>query len=272
MNKPAVMGGFFCGKNMEKREKLKSSESGEFISRKMIIKIGTSSITKDGSPLNLTFMDDIARQVSILFKAGVKVAIISSGAVDSGRKVVPKRKGMVSKQAAAMYGQPKLIYAWIDAFERYGIPAAEVLLTKRDLKKSKAPFLEGMKYGIPIGNENDVVNNEELKKLLVYGDNDKLASRVARKLVEADTLLFLTDTDGVFDSSGNVVRELDKSGRERVLFDGKSMKGSGGMETKVKAGHKAARKGIRTVIANAYEEDVVIKVARGEKLGTTLVA
>lgn len=250
---------------------IKDIEPERFVSRRMVIKIGTSSITKDGSPLNLAFMDDIARQVSVLFKAGVKVAIISSGAVDSGRKVVPKRKGMVSKQTAAMYGQPKLIYAWIEELERYGISAAEVLLTKRALKKSKAPFLEGMKYGIPIGNENDVVNNKELKKLLVYGDNDKLASRVARKLVKADTLLLLTDTDGVLDRKGNVIHTLDKSGRKRVLFDGKSMKGSGGMETKVKAGHKAARKGIRTVIANAYETDVVLKVARGDKIGTRLV-
>lgn len=266
------MGGFFMAKSEKIGKDMTGIESDRFVSRRMIIKIGTSSITKDGSPLNLAFMDDIARQASILRKAGVKVAIVSSGAVDSGKEDVQRRKGIVSKQAAAMFGQSKLMNAWIEAFSRYGINVAQLLLTKQTLKKSKAPLLDTMKSGVTIINENDAVNNEELKSLLVFGDNDNLASRVARKLAKADTLLFLTDTDGVFDRKGNIVHALDKSGREKVLFDGKSIKGSGGMETKVKAGHKAAKKGIRTIIANAYETDVVLRVAGGEKMGTRLVA
>lgn len=247
-------------------------ESGAFVSRRMVIKIGSSSITQGGNPLNLECMYTIAKQVAVLFYAGVEVVIVSSGAVESGKRIINTNGDMVHKQTAAMYGQNKLMNGWDSAFARYNIPVAGLLLTKQTLKKSKAPLIDAMKSGITIINENDAVNNEELKKLLILGDNDKLASRVARKLIHADTLLLLTDTDGVLDIDGNIVADLDKSGKERILYVAKKEKKNNGMESKVKAGFKAAKKGIRVVIANAREEDVILNAARGKRVGTSLVA
>lgn len=268
---PPTKGGFFVAKNMEITKYIESKELERFITKRMVIKIGSSSITKNGSPLNLTIMDDIARQTSILFHSGVEVVIVSSGSVASGRKVIPVNGDLTDKQVAAMYGQGELTYRWKEAFERHSIHAAELLLTKRDLKNSTGPLLRAMQFGVVIINENDAVNNEELKELVILGDNDKLASRVARIPARADTLLILTDTSGVLDTNGNTIHVLDKGGKENVLFYGKSLAGTGGMESKVKAGFKAAKQGIKTIIANAYEDDVVLKAARGEVVGTRLV-
>lgn len=261
----------FVAKNMEKLKNTNNYKQEKFISRRMVIKIGSSSITKDGNPLNLKFMDSIARQSATMFHSGVEVVIVSSGAVESGRQVVPANGDMTDKQVAAMYGQGELIYRWKEAFARYSIHAAELLLTKRDLKNSTGPLLRAMQFGVVIINENDAVNNEELKELIILGDNDKLASRVARIPARADTLLLLTDTAGVLDGRGNTIHLLDKTGREKVLFYGKSKVGSGGMQSKVKAGFKAAKQGVRTVIASAYEDDVILKVAREENVGTKLI-
>lgn len=256
---------------MEKTKYIGSKEAG-FITKRMVIKIGSSSITKNGGPLNLKFIDNIAGQCSTLFNSGIGVVIVSSGAVEAGKRVVPVGNSMEGKQVAAMYGQGELNHKWKDAFQRYSVHAAELLLTKRDLKNATGPLLLSMQFGVTIINENDAVNNEELKKLVLLGDNDKLASRVARIPAKADTLLLLTDTDGVLDADGNTIDYLDKSGRERVLYYGKSKAGTGGMQSKVKAGFKAAKQGVRTIIANAYEDDVVLKVARGEQVGTKLIS
>lgn len=257
-------------KSMETLRYIDNQEQESFVARRMVVKIGSSSITRDGSPLNLDFMDSVARQASTLFYAGTEVVIVSSGSVESGRQVVSVNGDMIDKQVAAMYGQGELTYRWKEAFAKYQVDAAELLLTKRDLKKSTGPLLRAMQYGVVIINENDAVNNEELKKLVLLGDNDKLASRVARVSARADTLLLLTDTDGVLDSSGNTIHTLGENEKENVLFFGKSNVGTGGMESKVKAGFKAAREGVRTIIASAYEQDVILKAARGEQIGTRL--
>lgn len=255
---------------MERQRYIDNREQENFITRRMVVKIGSSSITRDGSPLNLDFMDSIARQVSTLYYSGTEVVIVSSGSVESGRQVVSVNGDITDKQVAAMYGQGELTYRWKEAFAKYQVAAAELLLTKRDLKKSTGPLLRAMQHGVVIINENDAVNNEELKKLVLLGDNDKLASRVARVSARADSLVLLTDTDGVLDSFGSTIHVLSESDTENVLFFGKSHIGTGGMESKVKAGFKAARQGVRTIIASAYEQDVILKVARGEKVGTRL--
>ena len=125
-----------------------------------------------------------------------------------------------------------------------------------------------MKHGIQIINANDATNDVEMKAFLKSADNDKLAGHVA-KFVKADTLLLLTDTDGVIDSNGNVIQEM-KQGTEVSLL-GKSGVGTGGMISKVDVAFDCTRAGIRTVIANASEKDVILNLAQGKKTGTLFV-
>ena len=140
-------------KSMETLRYIDNQEQESFVARRMVVKIGSSSITRDGSPLNLDFMDSVARQASTLFYAGTEVVIVSSGSVESGRQVVSVNGDMIDKQVAAMYGQGELTYRWKEAFAKYQVDAAELLLTKRDLKKSTGPLLRAMQYGVVIINE-----------------------------------------------------------------------------------------------------------------------
>lgn len=242
-------------------------ESEQFITKRMIVKIGSASLTRDGNPLNIKLIEDVANQTAALFESGVEVAIVSSGSVASGKEILKNTKDdVINDQIAAIYGQSYLMDKWRKAFSIHEIPVGQVLFSEDDLGRPNTPILLGMKHGIQIINANDAVNDFEMKEYFLSSDNDKLSGHIA-KFVNADTLLLLTDVNGVINSDGEVVSEM-YPGIEVSLL-GKSGVGTGGMNSKVNVGFDCSKNNIRTVIANARQREVILKAARGEKIGTT---
>lgn len=250
-----------------------SVEGEQFATRRIVIKIGTTTITGGGDRPDLEFMSDIARQASELFSDGVNVAIVSSGAVASGRREDFQRSDTIDKQVEAVYGQPRLMSKWIQAFESYGIEdVGQVLLTDADLQKSsknaKKVLTRAFERGIVVINCNDAVTDEEMRKVERSVDNDKLASDVA-KLIDADTVLILTDVDGVLDR-GELIPIVDRlEDIEELMHNGGT--GTGGARSKWAEAKDLARGGKRSVIANGRGKDTILKVARGEHVGTRFI-
>lgn len=254
---------------MKKIIKKQRIEIKQFVSKRMVIKIGSSSLTHDGNPLNIELIEKLADQVATLYKSGVEVVIVSSGAVASGKEILETTNDdLINDQIAAIYGQNYLMDAWSKAFAKHKIPVGQVLFSEDDLNKPNTPIVLGMKHGIQIINANDAVNDSEMREYFLSSDNDKLSGHIA-KFVNADTLLLLTDVKGVIDSNGDVISEM-YPGIEVSLL-GKSSVGTGGMNSKVNVGFDCSKSNIRTVIAGANQEDIILKVARGEQIGTSFV-
>jgi glutamate 5-kinase len=232
--------------------------------KRIVIKIGSSSITKNGS-LNMRVMHSIASQVSLLFKLGVKIVIVSSGAVACGRKILNTNRKM-SSQVAAIYGQNLLLNTWSKVFEKYSVHVGQVLISESDLKSSSTPLVMGLKHGIQIINANDAVNDEEMKAFYLSSDNDKLSGHIA-EFIGATMLILLTNVDGVLGSDGKVITKLERD--SQLLFGKKSSVGTGGMSSKVNVGYDSTKKGIKTIIANANRKDVILQVVTGSNIGTT---
>ncbi len=233
--------------------------------KRIVIKIGSSSITKNGT-LDKRVINSMAKQVALLFRLGVEIVIVSSGAVACGRNILSLRKTKSSSQIAAIYGQNLLLNAWSQAFDKYNMQIGQVLISEADLKSSSTPLIKGLKHGIQIINANDAVNDEEMKAYFLSSDNDKLSVHIAR-FIQADTLILLTNVDGVLDTNGKVISKLTKN--SKLLFGEKSSTGTGGMSSKVNVGFESAREGIQTFIANANTKDIILKILMGKQIGTT---
>lgn len=247
-------------------------ETEKFQTARMVVKIGSSTITEGGTteqPLNLGLIDNIARQCSILHKDGVEIAVVSSGAVASGKNLLRiDEHTLRDRQVEAIFGQPALIHAWVEAFRRYDVKAGQMLLTENDLKTSPEALEKALEEGVVIINANDAVSFQEMRQLLVSADNDKLASFVARA-VGADTVLILTDVDGVKDTNGCVIADgslID----EHVVFDSKSKDGTGGMKSKVGVLQELAQfQKIRGIITSP-RDNIILDVARGAATDCTI--
>lgn len=252
-------------------ERLENHEQEKFVIQRMVVKIGSSTIIEGGTyeqPLNLDLITSIANQCSILFKAGVEVAIVSSGAVASGKSLLEIDEQSVSdRQIEAIFGQPALIHAWIEAFRRFGIIAGQILLTENDLKTPPETLKKALKKGVVVINANDAINSQEMEQFLVSADNDKLAGFVA-KAIGADTLLILTDVDGVKDGNGCVIEDGMEI-NETIVFVNKSKPGTGGMASKVMVLQELAKLQIKGVIASPGEK-IVLDAARGTLSGCTV--
>lgn len=237
--------------------------------KRLVVKIGSSTITNGGADLDKIFIVDIARQIAIVRRDfHYQVAVVSSGAIASGRILVPELgQNMTDTQVAAMYGQQELVYAWSDAFRGFNIRTGQGLYVDEDLDQVNSPLIRALQFGVAIINANDAVNDQEIRQLSVAADNDRLAGFVA-KAIAADTIVFLTDVDGVLDKNGTRLPFVDRLEDIEDLISGKSNVGTGGMWSKVCEAKEAARTGIKTVIANAREEDIILKIVRGENAGT----
>jgi len=248
--------------------------------RRIIVKIGSSVLTRDGQLQSRVF-GDISRQVSELFDAGREVAIVSSGAIAIGAKELgwnDSDRSIPEKQAAAAIGQIGLVEHYRRRFARRGRRVAQVLVTRSGLTdrerfiNARHTLLELLRIGaVPIINENDTVATEEIR----FGDNDNLSATVAN-LIGADMLIILTDVDGlyqkppdegprskIFDVVERVTPEI-----ESAAAGSTSAFGRGGMTTKLEAAQAAARCGSTTVLCNGRKRDVLLKVAAGESVGT----
>jgi glutamate 5-kinase len=248
--------------------------------RRIVVKIGSSVLTRDGVLQSRVF-GDISRQVSELFDAGREIAIVSSGAIAIGAKELGWNDGdrsIPEKQAAAAVGQIGLIEHYRRRFARRGRRVGQILVTRSGLAdrerfiNARHTLLELLRIGVvPIINENDTVATEEIR----FGDNDNLSATVAN-LIGADMLVILTDVDGLYQQPPGTVpnpKLFDVIDRvtpeiENAAGGSTSAFGRGGMTTKLEAAQSAARCGSTTVLCNGRKRDVLLRVAAGESVGT----
>jgi glutamate 5-kinase len=253
--------------------------------RRIVVKVGSSLVTNEGRGLDERAIGEWCRQLAALAGEGREVIMVSSGAIAEGMK----RLGWTSRphelnelQAAAAVGQMGLAQMYETKLREQGLGSAQVLLTHADLAdrerylnaRSTLLTLLGLRV-LPVINENDTVVNDEIK----FGDNDTLGALVAN-LVEADLLVILTDQKGLYsadprkDPAAQFIHEARAGdpALERMAGGAGSSIGKGGMITKVLAAGRAARSGASTVIAWGREPDCLLRIARGEIIGTLLVA
>ena len=235
--------------------------------RRIIVKLGSSLLVDPSGRFSHASVAKVARDVDWLTRAGHEVFIVSSGAVSIGchRLGIDRERARLDElQAAAATGQARLVQAWQEALSVYDLLAAQVLLTPEDTEhrrrflNAKGTLLKLMESRvIPVINENDTVATDELR----YGDNDRLAARVAQ-MVMADGLVLLSDVDGLFatdprtDSNAELIASV-RSITDDVMAmagDAGSRFGTGGMTTKLQAARIARRAGCVTVIANGHRE------------------
>ena len=249
---------------------------------RLVVKVGSALLTDNGLGLRKESMQQWIRQMVELKKRGYDVVIVSSGAIAEGiTRLGWKRRphAIHELQAAAAIGQMGLIQAYESGFQQYGIHTAQILLTHEDITErqrylnARSSLRTLIKLGVvPVINENDTVSTDEIR----FGDNDTLAGLVAN-LIEADLLIILTDQEGLFDKDPDVHVDASLIPRgnagDKALekYAGKTGKlGRGGMLTKIRAARMAAKSGTSTIIANGKTEDILIRIADGNAIGTLL--
>ncbi|HXE50536.1 MAG TPA: glutamate 5-kinase [Ramlibacter sp.] len=253
--------------------------------RRIVVKIGSTLVTNEGRGLDAAAIGEWCRQLAALAKDGREVIMVSSGAIAEGMKRLgwSVRPHQIHElQAAAAVGQMGLAQVYESKLRENGMASAQVLLTHADLVdrerylNARSTLLTLLQlHVVPVINENDTVVNDEIK----FGDNDTLGALVAN-LVEADALVILTDQKGLYsadprkDSSAQFVQEgrAGDAALELMAGGAGSSLGKGGMITKILAAKRAAGSGASTVIAWGREPDCLLRLARGEAIGTLLVA
>ena len=250
---------------------------------RIVVKLGTSTLTAGTTQLSLPRMVDLVRQIAQLQAAGCEVILVSSGAIAAGRERLNNpqlSKDIPAKQMLAAVGQPRLMALYEQLFALYGAIVAQVLLTRSDLSDRRS-YLNARntltallaQRVIPIVNENDTVATEEIR----VGDNDNLSALVSN-LVDAELLLLLTDQPGLFtadprqDHEAQLVTSVSDSVIPNTLWQaaGGSANGlgTGGMVTKLQAADLARRSGATVIIARGSDADIINRLADGEKVGT----
>lgn len=254
-------------------------------SKRIVVKVGTSTILYSNGKININRIELLARELSDLRNQGKDVVLVSSGAIGAGvvRMGLDKRPSEVrKKQALAAVGQELLIHLYDKFFAEYGQITGQVLLTKENSVQhhqythSRNALLTMLEMGIiPIINENDAVAIDELK----IGDNDTLSAMVA-SLVDADLLIVLSDIDGVYtanpqtDPAAKIISEISEITPqvERMAGGAGSSMGTGGMATKIEAAKIATASGVTMVIASGSERGVIRSIIEGEEVGTVFPA
>lgn len=243
--------------------------------KRIVIKIGSNLIAESARVRN-SWLSAMAEDIAALHAAGKEIILVSSGAVALGRPQVglgSERLSLEEKQAAAAAGQPLLIQAWQQAFSKHDIHVAQLLLTLEDSERrrrylnARATFTTLLAHKlIPIVNENDSVATAELK----FGDNDRLAARVA-VMLSADVLVLFSDIDGLYDKNPSkhkdanhipVVKELTPA----ILAMGEgptSTLSNGGMKTKLDAAQIVTASGCHMVIAQGTEKGALGALQEG---------
>ena len=255
---------------------------GKYLSnlKLVVVKVGTSTLTSKTSSMDKSAIKSISKQVCELRDKGIKVVLVSSGAIGAGMHLLglkSRPKTLEHLQAAAAIGQAQLMKAYDEYFKDHGRKVAQVLLTRDDLEEKKRytsvknTIHTILEYGaVPIVNENDTVSVDEIK----FGDNDTLASLVA-KLLGADLLIILSDVNGLYRHMEekeviDIVEEID-GGIEKLACGTDKETCVGGMSTKIKAAKTVTEAGIPMVIANGKAEEILTKVVNKEKVGTIFV-
>ena len=253
--------------------------------QRVIVKVGSSLVTNEGRGLDHSAIAKWADQIAHLRRMGKQVVLVSSGAVAEGmlRLGFERRPVAIHEmQACAAVGQMGLAQIYETSFRAHGLRTAQVLLTHADLAdrerylNARSTLFTLLELGVvPVINENDTVVTDEIK----FGDNDTLGALVAN-LIEADALIILTDQRGLYTSDprkntdATFVHEANAGdpALEAMAGGAGSGIGSGGMLTKILAARRAASSGAHTVIAWGREDQVLVRLAEGEAIGTQLTA
>lgn len=257
-------------------------------SKRVVVKVGTSTLTYENGGVNFRRIDKLAQVLSDLHNSGKDVILVSSGAIGVGVGLMGFKSRPDEtryKQALAAIGQCELMNLYSKFFEEYGQTVGQILLTrdviengdtKRNITNTIETLLE-MKV-IPIVNENDTVATDELVGTNI-GDNDTLSAVVAG-ITEADTLVFLTDIDGLYDADPRKNPEAKRipmvegvTEEIKNLAGGSgSSRGTGGMITKVMAAELANHYGIDVIVCSGENPSVLYKLFEGENVGTIFMA
>lgn len=244
----------------------------------VVAKIGTSSVTDDQGEIAHHAIAKLSTEVAALRSAGHDVVVVSSGAIGAGLPALGlggdrRPRDAVTLQAVAAVGQPRLMDVYGAELARHGLVAGQVLIApldfmeRRQYLQARGTLARLLELGVvPVVNENDAIADDEIR----FGDNDRLAALVAH-LVGADLLTLLTDTAGLLtadprlDSSASLIEEIVVVDQQLEALAGGpgTVRGSGGMASKLAAAKIAAWSGVRTVIAAAARPDVLVDAVDG---------
>jgi len=259
-------------------------------SKRIVVKVGTSTLTYDNGKINFPRIDKLAMVLSDLENTGHEVVLVTSGAIGVGVSKLnlgERPKTIREKQAVAAVGQCELMHIYSKFFSEYGHTVAQILLT-RDVvedelrKKNVVNTFETLleKGIIPIVNENDTVSTFEIRigQKDTFSENDTLSAIVA-KLIKADLLIILSDIDGFYSSDPRVdhnskligVVEKITSDIEQCAGGAGTKRGTGGMATKIMAAKIATEAGVNMVIINGNNPQIIMNVLKGEDVGTLFV-
>ncbi|NLD18140.1 MAG: glutamate 5-kinase [Tissierellia bacterium] len=248
--------------------------------KRIVIKVGSSSITHEGGEVNLERIWDLAWEISNLKNQGIDVVLVSSGAIAAGAKrmgFTERPKDISGKQAAASVGQVALMQTYSRAFSEFNYAVGQILVTKHIItdpvmnENARNTFNELIELNVvPIVNENDTISTYEIQ----FGDNDTLSALVS-VAIEADLLILLSDVDGFYDRNPSdpeaiMMKEIctiDDEVRSCAGGAGTSV-GTGGMVTKLNAASICMEQGIDMVLANSKDLKVLRSIVKGEDVGT----
>ncbi|MBI4431889.1 MAG: glutamate 5-kinase [Candidatus Omnitrophica bacterium] len=244
--------------------------------RSMVIKIGTSVLTREGR-FDRTIIGNLSKEVAVFLKTGARVCIVTSGAIGAGMtllKLKSRPSSMQGLQAAAAVGQRYLMQCYEEAFARYGFSTAQVLLTWDDMVSpkrylnAKNTLKQIQDWGrVPIINENDTVATDEIR----FGDNDRLSSLLAI-LIQADALVILSNTNGLYRGGdhGRRIPIVEKMGTD-IFAHAREKKNDftvGGMDSKLKAIRTSVTSGIPVFLADGRQKNILSSLFQGEDTGT----
>jgi len=264
--------------------------------RRLVVKLGTNVLSRESGELALGRIHTLIEEMVDLTRGGRQVIVVTSGAISLGMERLQMRERpqlLADKQACAAVGQTRLMAVYQQAFDRYGIATAQILLTEEDFS-DRARYLNLrntlhrlLQIGVvPIVNENDTVSTSEIETFVerpgrtertpVFGDNDALSALVAAKL-DADVLVLLTDTDGLYTAPPGdpvavrvpLVEEITP--QIEAMARGGSARGRGGMRSKLRAARIATLSGVLVVVARGSEPGVLRRVFAGEGVGTVFL-
>ena len=252
-------------------------------SKRIVIKIGSSIITKNGDGIDNVQLKSIVEQIAKLVAKKKEIVLVSSGAIAAGLKKLgykDRPKELSVLRAAASVGQIILARIYEQLFAKSGLISSLILLTHDDLSIKKSYLNARSTISnlidqniVPIINENDTVADDEIR----FGDNDTLAAMVAN-LIEADYLVLITDQTGLFsddprkNKQTNLIEHafIDDERLEKFAKDTKSSQGTGGMITKIRAAQRAALSGTDTIIASGKESNILLSLENNKLNGTYL--
>ena len=237
--------------------------------RRIVIKVGSNVLTRSDGKLDVTRMSALVDQIAWLRKQGIEVILVSSGAMASGRgelRVDHSLDSVEQRQLFSAVGQVKLVGLYYDLFREFGIHVGQVLTMKENFqpgeqyRNQRACMTVMLENDVlPIVNENDTVSVTEL----MFTDNDELSGLIAQ-MMEADTLILLSNIDGIYDGhpdnpSSRIIPTVEP-GRNlsQYIKEEKSAFGRGGMHSKYTTASKVSQSGIRVIIANGERENILI--------------